>query len=771
MGDPGGVSVLCSLVYYVMRCVANLGWYRLRQVSAVVGVAVIVSACAARAPILERTPQTSVLDKLSDTDFSARGPRQVKRGAPEPDGPDGRSDTARVYPGEHSGPIGQPSQSDFSGVRNAGDGYELNFENANLADTVKVILGETLRKSYVFDPRLQGQVTLSTGRPVSEDELISILEVVLQINNAALLFNEGKYQIVPSSVATNGSKQLVGLAAPGADSRPGYGVSVLPLRHVSATQMLALLDGFLAQAGSVRADVTRNLLMLRGSGPERRTLLDVASSFDLDWLRGRSAGIFPLKFATAEEVVPELQSILESDKGGRGHGTVKFESIKRLNAVLVLAQRNGTLRAVATWIGRLDRSNSDGVNVYVYNVEHSKAETLARILNATFASGSDTSANTAPDTRPDAERSTLKNVPQSGFSNTTDGNTEQVNAGESGTTTAGGDVSPSTNDRAEASDSATTQTPSGKFDEVRVVPDKGNNTLVIRARPRDYRRVLTALRRLDRAPLQIMINATIAEVTLNDNLRYGVQFYLKGKSWGVNVADIAGLPLQQAFPGLNFVLGSAANPRVVLDALSTITKVQVVSSPSLVVLDNQPANLKVGSEVPVITQQSTSLDSADARVINAVRFRDTGVILKVTPRVSTNGLVTMEVQQEISAVAPSSIPGSLTPTINQRQINSTIAVYSGQTVLLGGLISEEDSREKDSVPLINQIPLFGELIGQTANARTRTELIVFIRPQVIRDGHDASMAAQELASRLRLVAPPPGREEDWKTRRGGSDKD
>lgn len=733
----------------------------------------LLSACAARSPILERTPQTTVVDKLSETDFSARGPRRVKPGAQLPDGPDGTSETARLYPGNNSQTARQPRGQAFSGVRTAGDGYELNFENANLSDTVKVILGETLRKSYVYDPRLQGQVTLSTGRPVSEDELISILEVVLQINNAALVFSDGKYRILPSSSATNGGKRLVGLAAPGSANRPGYGVSVLPLRHVSATQMLALIDGFLTQTGSVRADVTRNLLLLRGSGPERRTLLDVASSFDLDWLKGRSAGIFPLRFATAEEVIPELEAILESGKGGRGHGTVKFEAIGRLNAVLVLAQRNRTLNAVATWIKRLDRSNSNGVNIYVYNVEHSKASALAKILNATFAAGSDPGGVPTEDVKPDTEKSTLQNDTPSGFNQTTGENGGQAISAEASANGSTGAASeqPTANDRAATAESASTQPPSGKFDDVRVVADTANNTLVIRARPRDYRRVLTALRRLDRPPLQVMINATIAEVTLNDNLRYGVQVFLKGKKWGVNVADVAGLPLQQAFPGLNFVLGSTANPRVVLDALSSVTKVQVVSSPSLVVLDNQPANLKVGAEVPVITQQSTSLDSADARVVNAVRFRDTGVILKVVPRVSTSGLVTMEVRQEISSVAPSNTPESLTPTINQRQINSTIAVYSGQTVLLGGLISEEDSREKDSVPIVNQIPLLGELLGKTDNSRTRTELIVFIRPQVIRDGHDASMAAQELANRLRLVAPPPGPEGRWSARQRVSRKD
>lgn len=713
-----------------------------------------LSGCAGSAPTLERLPQTTILDKLDQTDLSARGPRQVKPRAPTPVS-NGRATASRVYPGSDARAARQPAERNFAGIRSAGDGYELNFENANLGDTVKVILGETLRKPYVFDPRLQGQVTLSTGRPVSESELLSILEIVLQINNASLVLTDGKYRIVPASTATNATKRLVGLTAPGAADRPGYGVSVLPLRHISARQMLSLIDGFLTKAGAVRADVSRNLLLLRGSGPERRTLLDVATSFDLDWLKGQAAGIFPLSYATAEEIVPELNKILDNKKGGRGHGTVKFEAIERLNAILVLAQRNKTLRSVARWIKRLDKTNNSGVNVYIYNVEHGKAGPLAKILNATFSNGG--GGGSAGDVAPDQEKSSLSNDDSDGFDKKTSssGSSSQTNAGGGQTPEGNNTDSTSANDKAASADSASTPPPSGgDKDGVRIVADTASNRLLIRARPRDYRRVLTALRGIDRPPLQIMINATIAEVTLNDNLRYGVQFFLKGKNFGVSVADVAGLPLQQSFQGLNVVLGALANPKVVLDALSNVTEVQVVSSPSVVVLDNQTAKLKVGSEVPVITQQSTSLDAADTRVVNAVQFRDTGVILKVVPRVSTSGLVTMEVQQEISAVAPSSTPGTLTPTINQRKINSTIAVYSGQTVLLGGLISEEDSREKDRVPLVKQIPILGELIGKTDNGRSRTELIVFIRPQVIRDGHDASLAAQELANRLRVVQPP-----------------
>ncbi len=743
----------------------------------VVAISLLLQACANIPRLDDRHPQTTMRDTVFGTDLTARRGEPVRPAKPKAPGP-GSMQANQLFPGNDRATAGRPRDNQFAGVRPNGNGFELNFENANLADTVKLILGDTLGKPYVYDNRIQGQVTLSTGRPVSDSELLTILEVVLQMNNAALVMSEGKYRIIPAGNAVSGTQRLVSLAAPGAKARPGYGVSILPLRHISAKQMLSLLQGFVVRSGSVRADVTRNLLLLRGSGPDRRTLLDVASSFDLDWLKGRAAGIFPLKYATAEEIIGDLEKLLESRQGGRGHGTVKFEAIERLNAVLVLAHTNKMLRTVASWVSRLDKSNNGGVRVYVYHVEHGKAVALARILNATFSkSGNGAGVDGGDsDVAPGEQETTLARNEESGFGRPSNGGRANGDAGgqESGqpeVSTEPGETGNGASNGTHKSNGQTQFSGSGS-DEIRIVPDKANNTLVIRARPRDYRRVLDALRSIDKPPLQILINATIAEVTLNDTLRYGVQFFLRGKKWGgVNVGGVTGLPLQQAFPGLNFVLGSLANPRLVLDALSDVTNVQVVSSPSLVVLENQAAKLKVGAEVPVLTQQATSTDVSNPQIVNSVQFRDTGVILQVIPRVSSSGLVTMVVEQEISSVAASSEPGTLTPTINQRRINSTIAVYSGQTVLLGGLISEEDSREKERVPIVKEVPILGELVGKTDNARSRTELIVFIRPEVIRDGHDASLAAQELANRLRLVEPP-GRQNHWRPAyKSGSRKD
>ena len=243
--------------------------------------------------------------------------------------------------------------------------------------------------------------------------------------------------------------------------------------------------------------------------------------------------------------------------------------------------------------------------------------------------------------------------------------------------------------------------------EVRIIADKVNNKLLIRAPARVYRKILSVLYRIDRAPLQVLINATLAEVTLTDDLQYGVQFYLQGKAGTFGFSTGDAVKIEPSAPGLNFMFGSRGTPKVIIDALATQTAVRVVSSPTVVVLHNQAATLQVGDEVPIATRQVSSVTNPEAPLVNEIQFRDTGVILKVTPRINSNGLVTMDVQQEISSVvnaASAGDAGTLTPTISQRRISSMIAVQDGQMVVLGGLISEQSDKQKSRVPVIDRIP-------------------------------------------------------------------
>jgi general secretion pathway protein D len=729
------------------------GW----RILTVLAWALLVAGCASGAG-------TSLFDQLRTADLSAKHPQTTKQGTT----PKETERPLEIFPGDDGfrkggAPEGLTRVSragglDASGAKHVGDGYKLNFDNASLADVTKIILGDTLKVSYQYDQRVQGQVTLATGGSVTREELLSVLENALKMNNALLVKTDRGYRISPASEAVG----TVAAVSYDKTEAPGYGVSVLPLRHVSAEAILRLLENFVSNGGSLKAETTGNLLLIRGTSRERQSLMEMAASFDVDWLKGQSAGIFPLAHSTPDELIADLSQVMNTE-GDLLSKMVRLQPLHRQNAVLVLARQSTQLQQARDWIRRLDRADEAGQDLHVYRVENGRAQDLAGLLNETLGitgSRSRRRSEVAPG-RDVASLATKKaafpgrKAPLS----TSEQQSQQLGArlGPGPARTVDPGVSPGPVSPVGMAPDAPAPPP------IRITADEVNNLLLINARPADYRRITNVLRQIDRPPLQVMINATIVEVTLNDTLRYGVQVFLKGKNLSGGVVASTDLPLLPSNPGLNLIVGSLTDPKVVLDALSEVTEVKVVSSPSVVVVDNQAALLKVGDEVPVSTQQATILENPSAPIVSSVQFRDTGVILNVIPRVNSTGLVTMDIEQEISAVVSQPGGPTLTPTISQRQVASTVSVYSGQMVAMGGLISEQRNVDKSGLPMVGQIPIVGELLGHNAKGVKRTELIVFIRPQVIRNSRDARDVAEELRSRLKSLAPVPPSDKPWRT--------
>ena len=311
---------------------------------------------------------------------------------------------------------------------------------------------------------------------------------------------------------------------------------------------------------------------------------------------------------------------------------------------------------------------------------------------------------------------------------------------------------------------------------VRIAADTVNNTLLIYANQEQYRIIERTLHQIDRPQLQVAIDATIAEVTLNDTLTYGVQFFLKSKNVGlkpdqgsvINTLATAAstAAISRVLPGFNFLGGTEADPRVIIDALHAITDVKILSTPSLVVIDNQFASLLVGDQIPITTQSAVSTLSVGAPLVNNIDYRNTGVILRVAPQINANGNVLLDIEQEISAVSTTASTGTLTPTVSQRKVKSSIAIASGQTVLLAGLVSERQERGRNGIPGLDQIPVIGPVFStHSSGTIQRTELIIFIRPQIIRNGIDAYRVAEELRASMpgfRPVNPARAAPERWK---------
>jgi general secretion pathway protein D len=671
----------------------------------------------------------------------------------------------------------------------SGSGYDLNFENTPVATVAKVVLGDILNMGYTIDPRVQGTVSLVSVRPVAKSDIIFVLESALRLSGVVLVRDPAGYRLTPLGDAVGSGRVDASAASP----EPGYGVSIVPLQYVSAQTILKLLDSFATKPGSVRADATRNLLLIQGTGSERQSAVETVMSFDVDWMRGQSVGIYPLANSAPEPIIAELEKIMDSSDSGLSQNVIKLQAISRLNAILVVSRKPALLQTAATWIRRLDRGDMARNSVHVYHVRYGEARQMARVLTDMFIGGSQSSldnadnelapgsGSTASSSAADRLSLNTQNSSASGNSQSSTGSFAARFQSAAGGGTSGFGQSSQSSQPPGGSQSAAGGALDGRsaggngqplMQGVRITPDAVNNTLLIYADQGNYRIIEQTLQQIDQPQLQVAIDATIAEVTLTNELSYGVQAFLTSKNLGLkpdqgsvlntqataapttttttinNVAStVTSAFINRAFPGFNFLIGSEAQPSAILDALHTVTSVKVLSNPSLVVINNQVATLQVGDVVPVSTGSATVLTTNNT-VVNTIDYRNTGIILRVSPRINVNGNVRLEVEQEISNVSPQTA-ASLTPTVSERRVKSSISVASGQTVLLAGLISEQQNGTRNGIPVLDEIQGLGDAFSHQDKKGTRTELIIFIRPQIIRDGSDAHHVAEELRSKLR----------------------
>lgn len=743
--------------------------------------AVLLGACIVTADqSIEADPKDpraqDIADKIRSLDLQPRQPADTGASGIA----QSKSSKPAIYLGDGATPQGSAvAERDDGG----GSGYDLNFENAPVATVAKVILGDVLNVGYMIDPRVQGTVTLASVRPVPKADALYVLENALRMSGVALVRDRTGYRLLPAPEAGPGGVDRASVAA-------GQGISVVPLRYVSAQNIFKLLDAFGVKASTMRPDNARNTLIISGSGSDRATAVDTILSFDADWMRGQSVGIFPVHNSAPEPVISEIEKIMDSGEGGMSQNVIKLQAIARLNSILVVSQKPEYLKRAQTWIARLDRSDTDGVNLKSYPLRYGNSKVIVAMLNDMLLNQGSVNSSTL-----DSASSQIS--PGSGMSTTTSSSTNPIaslsalpTAAAGATTPVSGPAGSGFSARPAPAASATPAQDNGLggglsggggakpgansiLQNVRITADVTNNAVLVYANQDAQRIVEQTIRQIDRPQRQIAIEATIAEVTLNNQLNYGVQFFLASQKGSIsntisgisNSATIgsnteptsnavnaaAGALLGRALPGFNFLIGSENSPRVVLDALHNVTDVKVLSNPSLVVLDNQAATLQVGDQVPFSTGTATVL-TANNTVVNTIDYKNTGIILRVLPRANANGNVVLDIEQEISSVAAGSA-NSLTPTISQRRVKSSIAVTSGQTVLLAGLISETENRQRQGIPILDSIPGMGDAFSHQTNTRARTELILFIRPTVIKDGVDAHVIAEEMRTKMnsRLV--------------------
>jgi general secretion pathway protein D len=718
-----------------------------------------------------------VLDKVRSIDIMPRQEQNVGGGGQSNAGQRAKG---AVYEGTEVTDVGDTRLATQSA--SGGSGYDLNFESTPVATVAKVVLGDILNTGYTIDPRVQGTVSLVSVRPVQKSDIVFVLESALRQSGVVLLKDAAGYKLTPLGDAVGAGR----VDAVAANPEPGYGVSVVPLQYVSAQTVLKLMDSFATKPGSVRADPTRNILLIQGTGAERRTAVDTALSFDVDWMRGQSVGIYPVSNSPPEPIISELEKVMDSGDSGLSASLVKFQPMSRLNAILVVSRKLALLKTAATWIRRLNQAGTASTSVHVYRVKYGDAKQIAKVLSDMFIGGSSSSLDSAdnqlaPGSGSNSSSSVADRLSLNSNNSSSLASANGFGSGQSSTggRPAFGALQPNSgngngtngngangNNSSDSNSRGTGGNGQPLMQNVRITPDTVNNELLIYADQANYKIIEATLGQMDRPSLQVAIDATIAEVTLTNELSYGVQFYLAKKGVGAAlntqstsapgsttdssgnlVSTAASALINRAFPGFNFLLGSEDNPHAILDALHTVTSVKVLSNPSLVVINNQVATLQVGDVVPVSTGSATVLTTSNT-VVNTIDYRNTGIILRVSPRISVNGTVRLDIEQEISNVTQTT-QSSLTPTVSERRVKSSIAVANGQTVLLAGLISEEQDGNRTGIPVLDEIKGLGDAFSHQDKKGTRTELIIFIRPQIIRDGTDAHHVAEELRSKLR----------------------
>ncbi|MHB1059424.1 MAG: type II secretion system secretin GspD [Rhodanobacter sp.] len=671
----------------------------------------------------------------------------------------------------------------------------FNFENQPVQAVVKAILGDLLKQNYTIVPGVQGNISFSTSEPVESSQALPILETLLSWTHNALVHRDGGYVVMPEKDAVAGNLvPSLGAAAP----QGGMQARLFPLRYISATEMQKLIKPFARPDATLLVDPARNLLVMSGTPQELANYQSMVRTFDVDWLRGMSVGVFNLQYANVGELMPKLDGMFGVHGDTPLAGMLRFIPIERTNALVVISTQPDYLQEVGDWIARIDRGGGNEPQLFVYDVRNIKASDLAKYLAQIYTNGAGSGGDSGGQVGPGLSSGTLGSADNangaasmgstagsfgsssgasrdsgingmngaggdSGFGN---GNGRDGAGAAAGSSSFGSSGSGFGSNAAGGSGASGDQQYSSSDGSVRISSVDSNNQLLVRARPSQWEEIKAAIHKLDNVPLQVQIETRILEVNLTGEFQFGVQWYLEGLTGSTTDSDnniVPGQPYRHrqiglgkggnAFGGEPFFYSFLnSNLQVAVRAMETSGNTKTLSAPSMVVMNNQVASIAIGDQIP-INQTSVNTGIGTGTSYNQVSYINTGVILNVQPRINPGGLVYMNISQEVSQRDKSVELVNGNPAISQRKLATQVAVQSGQTVLLGGLISQAEGTTDTGIPGLNRIPVLGRLFGSTNRSRNRSELIVLITPRVIRGGEDAKQITDEYQNKFESLAP------------------
>ncbi len=606
--------------------------------------------------------------------------------------------------------------------KNHADGkYSMNFDAADISEVIKIILSDMLHENYVLSPKVAGTVTLQTTQPLHKQELLPTLEMLLRVNNAVLIKQDGIYRIEPGSTALKIANTSL------LDSKkihPGYQIKVIPLKYVGAIDMAEIIKPVVPNNAIIKIDPARNILLVAGTRSELEKIVDLINTFDVNYIAGMSFGLYPLENIEVGNAIADIEKIINKGEKSPLSGVLRLIAIKHLNAILVISQQKYYLQEIEKWIKRLDiqQNGIDEGGFVVYRVQHVDAVELAATLNSIIR-GISSSSKRPPSVAPGQRVATISNKTTK-VNNSSQNKANNFNMHLKG---------------------------------VNIIADEPNNSLIIMAQLQQYRILNKIIKKLDVMPLQVLIDATIVSVSLTDGFEHGVQWVfnngLGGNYKGTGLLSSVGNAIAAASTGgFSYgVLNNGNQIRLLFNTLAKNNKLNVLSTPSVMVLNNRKATIKVGDQVPIRTAEATNTNSSlDPIQTSSIEMRDTGVILTVKPRVNANGVVILEIDQKVDEVGKQAASGSNidSPTIIQRQIKSTVAVISGESIVLGGLMKESHTYSNNGIPVLKDIPYIGWLFGKQEKTVIKDELIAIITPRVVENKFDARKVTNEFKRKL-----------------------
>ncbi|KPY82312.1 type II secretion system secretin GspD [Pseudomonas syringae pv. tagetis] len=642
-------------------------------------------------------------------------------------------------------------------------GIVFNFANQPIQAVVNSVMGDLLHENYSIADGVEGDVSFSTSKPVDRLQALSILETLLSWTNNAMIRQGSSYVIMPASQAIRGNIfPQISMPQPMA----GLSARLFPLRYISAIEMQKLLKPFTRENALLLVDPARNLLSLAGTPDELANYQSTIDTFDVDWLKGMSVGIFGLQHASVGELMPELQKIFGPVSGLPLAGMVRFLPVERTNTIVAFSSQPRYLDEVGNWIRTIDEGDGNELQMYVYDVRNMKATDLARYLRQMYggdAINDDAAAKVAPGLRANSLSSQVNGDSSTGESTSImdggirdsriPGDMADQQALASDTEATMVEDQESSNDYFVSQDSG--KSVKSLMASARISAQKNSNQLLVRTRPAQWKEIETAIQRLDTTPLQVQIETRILEVKLTGELHQGVQWYLGRLAGNAKSTTVANTPGIQGALGAGgaglastdslFYSFVSNKLQIAIHALETSGLTQVLSAPSLVVMNNQKAQIQVGENIPV-SQTTVNAGTSDTS-LSSVEYLQTGIILKVVPRINSEGLVYMDIQQQVSEADFTGLVNG-NPRISTRSVATQVIAQSGQTILLGGLIKQGNSLNTSDVPFLSRLPGVRWLFGLNNKTKNRTELLVLITPRIVNGSNQARQLTDDYRQQM-----------------------